>query len=82
MRKVKVFAFGLLGTFALASGVGACPLCSTETGAQVRALAFGPNFLRHLSATLAPVPILLALVAGTGLLDRSTATKERSPDAA
>jgi hypothetical protein len=80
MKRILVIAFVLLAV--LSSGASACPLCGTETGAQVRALAFGPDFLRHLAATLAPVPILLALVAGTGLLDRSTATKERSTDAA
>ena len=78
LRSVKVFAFGLLGALALASSAGACPLCSTETGAQLRALAFGPDFVRHLGGTLAPVPILIALVAGTGLLDRLTARKERA----
>jgi hypothetical protein len=65
----------------LSSGATACPVCNTEVGAQVRALAFGPDFLRHLGTALAPVPILLGFVAGTALLDRTTATRRRSPDA-
>ena len=64
------------------SSATACPLCNTATGAEVRALAFGPDFLRLLGVTLAPAPILLALVAGTGFLERSTTTRERAPDAA
>jgi hypothetical protein len=71
----------LLVAAALSSSAAACPLCNTETGAQVRALAFGSDFLRHLGVTLAPAPILLAIVAGTGLLDRSTATRSRPPHA-
>jgi hypothetical protein len=79
MKRIALAVFVLVA--GLSSAAAACPVCNTETGEQVRALAFGPDFLRHLAATLAPAPILLAFVAGTGLLDRSTATRERSPDA-
>lgn len=81
MTRTAIAVLVLALVTGLSSGVAACPVCNTETGAKVRALAFGPDFLRHLGATLAPAPILLAIVAGTGLLDRSTATRERPPDA-
>jgi hypothetical protein len=42
----------------------ACPVCNSDTGLQIRALAFGPDLARYLGATLAPVPLLVAAVIG------------------
>jgi hypothetical protein len=57
-----------------AAPAAACPLCNSDTGVQIRALAFGPDFLRLLGLTIAPIPPLIALVAlahriGPWLLD-------------
>jgi hypothetical protein len=58
----------LLTLLALPAAGSACPVCSSDTGLQIRALAFGPDFPRYLAATLAPAPLLLGLVAGARLL--------------
>jgi hypothetical protein len=42
---------------------GACPVCDTGTGRQVRAGIFDDNFGRTLLAVAVPFPILLAVVA-------------------
>lgn len=42
---------------------GACPICDTGTGRQVRAGIFDDNFGRTLLAVALPFPILLAVVA-------------------
>jgi hypothetical protein len=59
----------LILTAAVAAGVTfspsaarACPLCHTETGAQVRAGIFGEDFGTNLVLTLLPFPVLAALV--------------------
>jgi hypothetical protein len=41
----------------------ACPLCSTGTGELVRAAIFDGNFGATMLATVAPFPVLLAIVA-------------------
>ena len=43
--------------------LGACPVCDTGTGRQVRAGVFDAEFGRTLVAVLLPFPILLAVVA-------------------
>jgi uncharacterized membrane protein len=64
----------------IAEPVSACTLCNSETGLQLREMAFGPDFLRKLSATLAPAPVLLAFV-GLGMRkgDRLLNPRDRSP---
>jgi hypothetical protein len=54
----------VLAVVGLAGEARACPVCNTETGAQVRLKIFGEDFARTLAATLAPVPVLVVVVAG------------------
>jgi hypothetical protein len=42
--------------------VSACPVCHTAVGEQVRAGTFNSSFLARLFATLAPIPVLAAVV--------------------
>ena len=53
---VASFLGGLLPTAA-----AACPMCGSDTGWQLRALLAG-DFVWNLAVTLAPIPILAALV--------------------
>lgn len=46
-----------------ASIAGACPVCHTPTGQQVRAGIFNERFGENLLLTLAPFPVLAAAVA-------------------
>ena len=41
----------------------ACPLCKTGTGQQVREQIFNADFGKNLARTLAPFPVLIALIA-------------------
>jgi hypothetical protein len=41
----------------------ACPLCTTGTGELVRAGIFDGNFVATMLGTVAPFPVLLAIVA-------------------
>jgi len=41
----------------------ACPLCHTETGKQVRAGIFGPDFGYNLLVTIIPFVVLLGITA-------------------
>ena len=56
----------ILQTFAClvlcASIASACPLCHTPTGEQVRAGIFNGSFGENLLLTLAPFPVLAAVV--------------------
>jgi hypothetical protein len=47
----------------LAHLAGACPLCHTPTGQQVRAGIFGAGFLRNVLFSAAPFPFFAAVVA-------------------
>ena len=47
----------------LSAPAGACPVCDTGTGRQVRAGIFDGDFGRTLLAVALPFPILLAVVA-------------------
>jgi hypothetical protein len=49
--------------FVLAGEGGACPLCHTETGEQVRAVIFGKSFLMNLLLSFAPFPLFMLVVA-------------------
>jgi hypothetical protein len=49
--------------FAVSGSVWACPLCDTETGRQVREGIFGQDFGKNVLLTLAPLPILLGIMA-------------------
>jgi hypothetical protein len=53
-----------LFVFAIPAAVTACPICHSETGEQVRAALFGPNFSVHLLSVLSPFPIFAAIVLG------------------
>jgi hypothetical protein len=57
---IRLAAFLALG-IAMASPAGACPVCLSETGVQVRALLVA-DFWSNLAATFAPVPVLVACV--------------------
>ena len=50
-------------TLTLSAPAGACPICNTGTGRQVRAGIFGDDFGRTLLAVALPFPVLLAVVA-------------------
>ncbi len=52
-----------LALLAVATPALACPVCNGETGGIVRAAIFNAEFLPTLASTLAPFPVLLALVA-------------------
>lgn len=52
-----------LALLAVATPALACPVCNSETGGIVRAAIFNADFLPTLASTLAPFPVLLALVA-------------------
>jgi hypothetical protein len=53
------------GVFLLAASASAaaCTVCDSESGAQVRATVFGPEFGATLLAVAAPFPVLLLLLA-------------------
>jgi hypothetical protein len=57
MRIVALVALAL----ALAAPASACPVCTSERGVELRA-RLRETVWRDLAATLAPAPILLALV--------------------
>jgi hypothetical protein len=42
---------------------GACPICNTETGQQVRAGIFDDNFWSTLLIVISPFPVLLLAIA-------------------
>jgi hypothetical protein len=46
------------------SPVFACPLCDTDTGAQVREGILSASFIGNLVATLAPFIVLLLIIFG------------------
>ena len=46
-----------------APAAGACPVCHSETGKQVRAGLFDENFASNLFGSLLPFPIFLGIVA-------------------
>jgi hypothetical protein len=52
----------VIAILATATDAGACPICDTPAGAQVRDAIFDGNFLANVAATLAPFPILGAIV--------------------
>lgn len=41
----------------------ACPVCNTETGAQVRQKLLADDLLRNAAYVVAPIPVLLGIVA-------------------
>jgi hypothetical protein len=60
---MKRLVLSALFFFALTISVFACPICDTETGQQVRESIFGEDFGRNVLLTLAPVPVLLGIMA-------------------
>jgi hypothetical protein len=48
---------------AFAFSATACPLCHTQTGNNVRAALFGPDFWFNVGVTVLPFPIFLAITA-------------------
>lgn len=56
---LSVVAAALLGV----SRLGACPLCESETGEQVRAGAFGDGVGYNVLVTALPFPVILGIVA-------------------
>ena len=57
----------LFGLLALAASAGACPVCDSLTGEQVRAALFDEHFLRTLLLVLLPFPVLGGAVVATYL---------------
>lgn len=54
---------GLLLTALFCSAqASACPLCSTSTGAQVRAGIFNEEFISTMLVVLAPIPVFIGIV--------------------
>jgi len=64
-RRRRRFVTLVLGVATLASADAAlaCPICISGTGDAVRAGLFGGDFVSTLLATLAPFPVLGAIVA-------------------
>jgi len=61
MRWIPMLAASLV--CAAGARVDACPLCDSDTGAQVRAGIFDEQFWPNVLRTLLPFPILLLLTA-------------------
>jgi hypothetical protein len=59
---VNRLTYVLAAAFALGQPAAACPLCDSDTGRQVRANLFGPDFGTNLATVLLPFPGLLAMV--------------------
>ena len=60
-RNMKFRPF--LAVVTLASAAGACPFCHTQTGEQIHASVFGPDFWFNVGVTLLPFAIFLGLTA-------------------
>ena len=41
----------------------ACPFCDSQTAEQVRAAIFNEDFVYHLAAAFAPLPVFLGILA-------------------
>ena len=52
-----------LTALTLVAPAGACPVCAGETGQQVRAGIFGPDFASNLLVAALPFPIVLGVAA-------------------
>jgi hypothetical protein len=71
-RPLYLIPTGFAQTFGVVTGLAlsalpatllACPICSTETGQQVRAGIFDENFWGTLVAVVSPFPVLLLGIA-------------------
>lgn len=62
MRVDLLAVASFIAVLCAADPVYACPVCNSDTGVQIRALAFGPNFFQFLGLTVAPIPALIAVV--------------------
>jgi hypothetical protein len=64
MRRLRlVVGTAMVAQAMVARAATACPVCVSETGVQLRAmLAVDPGW--HFAATIAPIPVLIAAVAG------------------
>jgi hypothetical protein len=60
---LRALSLALVPLMLASAEAAACPLCDSETAARVRSIAFGPDFLWHVAATLAPAPALLGVLA-------------------
>lgn len=59
-RAARALAAAILALAATAAG--ACPVCRSPLGAEVRAGLLGGDLARNLAATLLPFPVLGAVV--------------------
>lgn len=74
----------ILGRTLLAqtASVSACPLCSTERGAEVRAALFSTDSLSLLVATAAPFAVIISILWMLHVALQSPPASARTPDRA
>lgn len=61
-RSLTIAAAAIIVPCGFAASAQACPYCQSQTGQQVAAELFGKSFWTNAALTLAPLPLLAAIV--------------------